>query len=110
MKVTIKNISLCLMLAMASLLMSLPARSADAVEPTKETAQGKQSKYSEIVNINTASAKQLSKGLLGIGKVKAEAIVAYRETNGEFKKIEDLLKVEGIGKKILENNKERLSL
>jgi len=107
MKVTINNISLFLILAMAGLLMSLPALSAEVVDSAKET---KQSKITGIVNINTASAKQLSKGLMGVGKVKAEAIVAYRESNGEFKKIEDLLKVEGIGKKILENNKERLGL
>lgn len=107
MKVIIKNITLCLILAMASLLVSLPAYTAEVMDTTKKTSQSNQSK---LVNINTASAKQLSKGLKGIGKAKAEAIVAYRDANGEFKKIEDLLKVEGIGKKILENNKERLSL
>ena len=45
-----------------------------------------------IININTASKEQLMK-ISGIGKTKAEAILAYREKNGEFKKKEDITKV-----------------
>lgn len=48
------------------------------------------------VNINTASVDEL-KGLSGIGPAKAEAIVKYREANGKFKKIEDVVSVKGIG-------------
>ncbi|MCM1307499.1 MAG: ComEA family DNA-binding protein [Butyrivibrio sp.] len=47
------------------------------------------------ININTADAALLST-LPGIGKVKAESIVAYREENGGFKKIEDIMNVSGI--------------
>ena len=56
------------------------------------------------VNINTADAQALSKNIKGVGLKKAQAIVAYREKNGEFKKIEDLTKVKGIGNKLLEKN------
>ncbi|GGO72021.1 helix-hairpin-helix domain-containing protein [Bowmanella pacifica] len=49
------------------------------------------------ININTASAKELMK-LPGIGKSKAEAIVKYRQDNGDFQSIEDLAKIQGIGK------------
>jgi competence protein ComEA len=53
------------------------------------------------VDINQATAQELSK-LPGIGKKKAEAIVAYRDEKGNFSSVEDLLKIEGIGKKTLE--------
>jgi competence ComEA-like helix-hairpin-helix protein len=62
------------------------------------------------VNVNSASAKQLMLGLKGIGKQKAQAIVDYRKTNGAFKTNDDLLKVKGIGKKILKKNKKRIRL
>jgi len=48
------------------------------------------------VDINRAGV-WLLKALPGIGEDRAGAIVAYREENGEFQRIEDLLKVEGIG-------------
>lgn len=53
------------------------------------------------ININTATVKELS-GLSGIGKKKAEAIVAYRKDNGNFSEVNDLTKVEGIGRKTFE--------
>ena len=61
------------------------------------------------VNINTATADELA-SLNGIGKVKAEAIVAYRTANGKFKAIEDLKKVTGIGDKTIEKLKGELSV
>lgn len=60
--------------------------------------------YAGPVNINTANAQALSKNIKGIGLKKAEAIIAYREKNGKFKKVEDLKKVKGIGVKLLEKN------
>jgi competence protein ComEA len=56
------------------------------------------------VNINTADAKTLAKELDGIGPAKAQAIVEYRQKNGAFKSAEDLLKVEGIGPALLDQN------
>jgi len=55
---------------------------------------------SAVVNINTADLKQLIK-LPGVGKKKAQAIIDYREANGEFASLEDLAKVKGVGKKML---------
>ena len=52
------------------------------------------------VNINTADAKELAT-LPGIGQVKAEAIVKYRNDKGKFKSISDLKKVKGIGEKMI---------
>ena len=48
-----------------------------------------------LVNINTADAEQL-KTLPGIGDSKAAAILAWREENGRFETIEDIMKVSGI--------------
>jgi len=60
------------------------------------------------VNINTADAKTLAKELDGIGPAKAQAIVDYRQKNGTFKNADDLLKVEGIGAKVLEQNRDNI--
>lgn len=62
-----------------------------------------------LLSINTASAKELAT-LKGIGLKKAQAIVNYRETNGNYLSIDDLLKVKGIGKKVLLENKDKLSI
>ena len=48
-----------------------------------------------LVNINTASLDELKK-LPGIGDIKAEAIIAYREETGRFNSIEDIMNVSGI--------------
>jgi competence protein ComEA len=50
------------------------------------------------VNINTASAKELD-ALPGIGAKTAALIVEYRQKNGPFKKIEELMNVRGVGEK-----------
>ena len=50
----------------------------------------------QIININLASVVELEQ-LPGVGPTTAKAIVAYREKNGAFLKVEDLLKVRGIG-------------
>ena len=54
-----------------------------------------------IVNINTASIEQLTQ-LNGIGEVKAKAIIDYRNANGNFETVDELLYVSGIGEKTLE--------
>lgn len=60
--------------------------------------------YASPVNINTADAPTLSKNIKGIGMKKAQSIIDYREKNGKFNKVEDLMKVKGIGVKLLEKN------
>lgn len=66
-------------------------------------------KASYIVNINTASKEELM-SLDKIGDVLAEKIIQYRKTYGAFQSIEDIKKVKGIGDKIYNINKHRLSI
>ena len=61
--------------------------------------------FATPVNINTADAQTIADSLNGIGIKKAEAIVAYREKNGDFKTIESLTAVSGVGEKTVEKNK-----
>ena len=56
-------------------------------------------------DVNTADAKTLARELQGVGMAKAEAIVSYREKNGPFKSADDLAKVKGLGKKLIDQNK-----
>lgn len=64
--------------------------------------------YAGPVNINTATAESLAVNIKGVGMKKAEAIIAYRHANGPFKSVDELVKVKGIGHKLIANNKENL--
>ncbi len=57
-----------------------------------------------VININTANSAELTY-LPGIGEAKAKKIIEYREKNGEFDSIEELLNVSGIGESTFENIK-----
>ena len=61
------------------------------------------------VNINTATVKELVK-LKRIGQKVAERIIQYREKEGPFQKPEDIMKVKGVGMKIFEANKDRITV
>lgn len=64
---------------------------------------------STLVNINTASLAELD-SLPGIGEVKAQAIFDYRQNNGLFTALEDLMKVEGISQSLFEKLKDLITL
>lgn len=61
------------------------------------------------ININTADINKL-KEIPGIGDVKANSIIIYRESNGNFKSIEDLKNVDGIGEKTFEKIKNNIKI
>lgn len=62
------------------------------------------------VNVNQADAQKIASSLNGVGMVKAQAIVEYREQHGDFKTLQDLAKVKGIGSKTLEKNADDIRL
>ena len=62
----------------------------------------------ELVNINSADARVLAQ-LKGIGPHKAAAIIAYRERNGVFRSVEELVRVKGIGQRTVELNRANLT-
>lgn len=62
------------------------------------------------LDLNKADAMALQSRLSGIGKTKAEAIVAYREEHGDFVSIDELLEIKGIGKALLDRNRDKLKV
>lgn len=62
-----------------------------------------------IININNADLSELQK-INGIGEVKAQSIIDYREKNGGFKSIEDIKNVDGIGSKTFEKIKDKICI
>lgn len=83
-----------------SLLMSSNFRSSDTENKTE---------VKKKLNLNTASENDLQ-NISGIGKKKAEDIVAYREEHSKFSSIDELKNISGIGDKTLEKLKEEVSV
>lgn len=63
----------------------------------------------EKVNINTATKSELQT-LNGVGEATAEAIIQYREENGMFKSVQDLVNVKGVGAKKIQKLSDRLTV
>ncbi|WP_041523306.1 ComEA family DNA-binding protein [Gilvimarinus agarilyticus] len=61
------------------------------------------------ININTADVQTLSQ-LKGIGEAKAQAIIAWREQNGPFDSVDELLQVKGIGEATLDDIRAKVAL
>ena len=82
-------------------------------QDSKPETRARQTRVKEastaIVNLNTATAAQLET-LPGIGQKTAERILEYRQKNGNFKKIEELMNVKGIGEKSFLKMKDRLTV
>jgi len=90
-----------------TLLMSISfvqAKVTDTVQPTQNQVVTQQ-----VVNLNKSTLEQLVT-LKGVGKIKAQAIIVYRQKVGHFKSINELAKVSGIGKKVVNENKARLTI
>lgn len=66
--------------------------------------------YAGQVDINTADAKTLNKELTGVGPKLAKAIVDYRVKHGAFKSADDLAKVKGVRKSVVEKNRANITL
>lgn len=62
------------------------------------------------VDINSADAATLAAAINGVGEARAAAIVAYREANGPFASVDELTAIKGIGPKLIERNREVLTI
>jgi competence protein ComEA len=83
-----------MMAAIAAIALSAPALSAQSKAPAPKPA----ATAAAPVNLNTATAEQLAT-IPGVGPKMAERIIDYRQKNGGFKKVEDLMNVSGVGEK-----------
>lgn len=88
-----------------TLFLMLGAVQGYAAEPEQAAAQ-----QVVVVNVNTATVEELSEALVGVGEARAALIVQYREQNGGFTSVEQLLEIKGIGMATLEKNKDRIQL
>ena len=61
-----------------------------------------------MVNINNASSEDIAVHLKGIGLKTAQAIIDYRNENGDFSSPEDIMNVKGIGEHTFETNKDMI--
>ncbi|CZI01012.1 ComEA family DNA-binding protein [Legionella pneumophila] len=84
----------------------IPFSSQAENEPQK--TQAKQVLVKGKINLNTADAHSLTGSFKGIGKKRAEAIIAYRENHQGFKSLEELAEVKGIGQRFVDKNREKL--
>lgn len=67
----------------------------EIMQDDNRISEKEQEKTSDLININEADAKELMK-LPGIGQVKADSILEYRDTKGEFQTIEEVMNITGI--------------
>ena len=90
----------------------------DGQEATSETAPGNNNEEGSAgentgtdqkINLNTADVSQLTT-LTGVGESKALAIIAYREENGPFTSIEDIMNVPGIKEGTYEKIKDKIAI
>jgi len=118
---TLRKTLTSMTLALAALgLVTAPAVAQDAAAETAKPAATvkarggrraaqKKAPFTGVVHLNTASAEQLAM-LPRIGDKVAQRVIEYRQKNGGFKKIEELMNVKGVGDKTFEQIKGQLAL
>lgn len=82
---------------------SLEAARKDVTEPTQE------SPCTRKINLNTATKEELMT-IPGVGEAKADSIISYRKTNGDFRQIEDVMNISGIKEGLFGKIKEYITV
>lgn len=92
--------------AAMSLVITLPlhANINNKAAPANQVASA-----SSRIDLNKADVSTLTGSFKGIGRKRAEAIVAYREAHHGFKSIEELAEIKGFGQRFMNTNREKLS-
>lgn len=106
-KSVLSSLFFALLTSTAVAVNAAPASTVPAVHAASTSTQVEQGGK---VNINTASAETIQKELSGIGAAKAAAIVAYRGETGSFTSVDELIEVKGIGKALLDKNRDKLAI
>lgn len=92
---------IAMLLSFCVISMPLHAESAKSAEsPPKSTQK---------IDLNKADVSSLTGSFKGIGKKRAEAIIAYRDNHQGFKSIEEFAEVKGLGQHFVEANREKLN-
>lgn len=104
----LKIFTLSLLLGLSTSALAQPQQ--QTLEQNTTQIQAVTQMKANIVNINTASVAELQDKLVGIGEKKAQAIVDYRTKHGNFKSIEQLSEVSGIGQATVEKNRANIVL
>lgn len=81
----------------------------DKTTDNENTDSSERESQDILININTASAGELT-SLSGIGQNRADAIIEYRQSNGKFQSIEDIMKIPGIKQGIFNKIKNKISV
>ena len=97
--------------------LAVGASGAEAKPPSPEATAGEKSQHKpgpvrvivSKININEASRTDLMQ-LSGVSAGVAQRIIAYREAHGRFKRAQDLAKVDGVSKDVLEKNRGRITV
>lgn len=71
--------------------------------------ESSEAEYDGLININSANLEELKK-ISGVGDVKAQSIIEYREKNGGFKSIDEIKNIDGIGEKTFEKIKDKITI
>lgn len=90
--------TLASLVTIVSLLALHPHAQAPQAKAVARTPAGQVLTKPALINLNTATVKELE-SLPGVGTKTAERIIEYRTKQGPFKKIEELMNVQGIGEK-----------
>ena len=91
-------------------ILAAPGTSTSSMPPSGAVQVGVTDTSPLRLDLNKADASALQKGLSGIGQAKADSIVAYREANGPFTSVDELLEIKGIGRALLDRNRDKLKV